>query len=526
MKVATARQMVDLDRTATDYYGIHALVLMENAGRSCADRILRILDDKVGAPQEASVAVVCGRGNNGGDGMVIARHLHNRGVYVEVFLLGEREELSRDARTQAEILGKLDLDVRVIRDTEGVEDLRSYLEEVHLCVDAILGTGISSPLSGIVREVVEVINLSLATVFAVDIPSGIDATTGRILGEAIRADYTGVLGLPKIGNVILPGSIHCGETEIYDIGIPSRAVFEAEIKTETLEEPVVKSMLSVRPPDFHKGDAGRVFVVGGSPGMTGAPCLSGQAALRMGAGLVTLAVPESLRPIVEAKQMEVMSVGVPDGGGGYFTPEMIPALLGAIARADFVVVGPGLGMTESTPRFLKELLPRLKVPFLLDADALNALEGQVEALQTAGATCIVTPHTGEMSRLTRESVEAIEASRLDSARHLAEEENVTVVLKGARTVVATPKGDIFINMSGNPYMASAGMGDALAGMIAALASQGLSATDAACAGVFLHGLSADLLVRKHPMTPVTAMDVIENIKGALQHTLDELPAEE
>ncbi len=217
-----------------------------------------------------------------------------------------------------------------------------------------------------------------------------------------------------------------------------------------------------------------------------------------------MAVPASLRPIVEAKQMEVMSVGVPDGGGGHFTPEMIPALLGAIARADFVVVGPGLGMTEDTPRFLKELLPRLKVPFLLDADALNALEGQVDALQTAGAACIVTPHTGEMSRLTRESGEAIEASRLDSARHLAEEESVTVVLKGARTVVATPKGDIFINMSGNPYMASAGMGDALTGMIAALASQGLYITDAACAGVFLHGLTADLLVRGKPVTPSTA----------------------
>ena len=526
MKVATASQMTELDRTAIQYYGIPSLVLMENAGRSCADRILRILEEKVGAPQEASVAVVCGKGNNGGDGMVIARNLHNRGVYVEVFLLGEMEDLSKDARTQAEILRKLDLEIRVIRDTEGIEDLRIYLEEVHLCVDAILGTGISSPLSGVLREVVEVINLSMATVFAVDIPTGIDATTGRILGEAIRADYTGVLGLLKLGNVLLPGSIHCGETEIYDIGIPSRAVFDAEIKTETLEEQVVKSMLSVRPPDFHKGDAGRVYIVGGSPGMTGAPCLAGMAALRMGAGLVTVVVPASLRPIVEAKQMEVMSAGVPDGGGGHFTPEMIPALMEAISKADFVVVGPGLGLTEGSPAFLKELLPRIKVPFLLDADALNALAGQVESLQTAGATCIVTPHTGEMSRLTSESIEAIEASRLDSARHLAEEESVTVILKGARTVVATSKGDIFINMSGNPYMASAGMGDALTGMIAALASQGLSSTDAACAGVFLHGLSADLLVREHPMTPVTATDVIGNIKGALQHTLDELPPEE
>jgi hydroxyethylthiazole kinase-like uncharacterized protein yjeF len=517
MKVATARQMSDLDRVTIQHYGIPSLVLMENAGRACTDRILRLLEDKVGAPQEASVAVVCGKGNNGGDGMVIARHLHNRGVYVEVFLLGEVEDLSRDARTQAEILRRMDLEARVIRDPEGVDDLRTYLEEVHLCVDAILGTGLSSPLAGIVLEVVEVINLSMATVFAVDIPSGIDATTGRILGEAIRADYTGVLGLLKLGNVLLPGSIHCGEAEIYDIGIPSRAVFDAEIKTESLEEQVVKSMLSVRPPDFHKGDAGR---------MTGAPCLAGLAALRMGAGLITVVVPASLRPIVEAKQMEVMCAGVPDGGGGYFTPEMIPALMEAIARADVVVVGPGLGMTESMPMFLKELLPRMKVPFLLDADALNALSGQVELLQSASAPCIITPHSGEMSRLTQESIEAIEASRIDSARHLAEEERVTVILKGARTVVATPKGDIFINMSGNPYMASGGMGDALTGMIAALASQGLSPTDAACAGVFLHGLSADLLVRRHPMTPVIATDVIGNIKGALQHTLDEAPPEE
>jgi hydroxyethylthiazole kinase-like uncharacterized protein yjeF len=357
----------------------------------------------------------------------------------------------------------------------------------------------------------------------VDIPSGIDASTGRILGEAIRADYTGTFGLLKLGNVLLPGSIHCGETEIYDIGIPSRAVFDAEIKTEALEEQTVKSMLSVRPPDFHKGDAGRVYIVGGSPGMTGAPCL---AALRMGAGLITVVTPSSLRPVVEAKQMEVMCAGIPDSGEGYFTPGMIPALLEAISKADVVVVGPGLGTTATMTKFLKELLPRIRVPFLLDADALNALSGEVIALQSASAPCIITPHPGEMSRLTKEPIEAIEATRIDSARHVAEEERVTVILKGARTVVATPKGDIFINTTGNPYMASGGMGDALAGMIAALASQGLSPTDAACAGVFLHGTSADLLVRQHPMTPVTATDVIGNIRGALQHTLGEAPPEE
>jgi len=526
MKVATAAQMAELDRVTIHTYGIPSLVLMENAGRSCTDRIFRILEDKAGGPQEASVAVVCGKGNNGGDGMVIARHLHNRGVYVEVFLLGEVDDLSTDARTQHEIIRRMDVEVRVIRDGEGVEDLRSYLEEVHLCVDAILGTGLSAPLSGIVREVVEVVNLSMATVFAVDIPSGIDATTGRILGEGIRADYTGTFGLLKLGHVLLPGSIHCGETEIYDIGIPSRAVFDAEIKTEALDEQVVKSMLSVRPPDFHKGDAGRVYIVGGSPGMTGAPCLAGLAALRMGAGLITVVTPASLRPIVEAKQMEVMCDGVPDGGNGHFTAEMIPALLEAISKADVVVVGPGMGLTDATPKFVKELIPRIRVPFLLDADALNALAGQVNVLQTAAVPCIVTPHPGEMSRLTRESIEAIEASRIDSARHLAEEEKVTVILKGARTVVATPKGDIFINTTGNPYMASGGMGDALSGMIAALASQGLSPNDAACAGVFLHGMSADLLVREHPMTPVTASDVIANIRGALQHTLGEGTSEE
>jgi hydroxyethylthiazole kinase-like uncharacterized protein yjeF len=525
MKVATARQMAELDRVTIQTYGVPSLVLMENAGRSCSERILRVLEEKVGAPQEASLAVVCGKGNNGGDGMVIARHLHNRGVYVEVFLLGEVDDLSADARTQYEILRRMDVEIRVIRDAEGVEDLRSYLEEVHLVVDAILGTGLSSPLSGIVREVVEVVNLSMATVFAVDIPSGIDATTGRILGEAIRADYTGTFGLLKLGHVLLPGSIHCGETEIYDIGIPSRAVFDAEIKTEALDDQTVKSMLAVRPPDFHKGDAGRVFIVGGSPGLTGAPCLAGLAALRMGAGLITVVTPASLRPIVEAKQMEVMCAGVPDGGSGYFTPSMIPDLLAVVAKADVLVVGPGLGMTDTMPAFLKELLPRIKVPFLLDADALNALYGQVNVLQTAGAPCLVTPHPGEMSRLTRESIEAIEASRIDSARHLAEEESVTVVLKGARTLVATSKGDIFINTTGNPYMASGGMGDALTGMIAALASQGLSPTDAACAGVFLHGMSADLLLQDHPMTPVSATDVIGNIRGALHHTLGETPPE-
>jgi NAD(P)H-hydrate epimerase len=526
MKVATARQMADLDRVTMDQYGIPSLVLMENAGRSCTERILRILQEKVGVPEEASVAIVCGRGNNGGDGMVIARHLHNRGVYVEVFLLSEADNLSPDARTQFEIIRKMDVECRIIRDQEGVEDLRTYLEEVHLCVDAILGTGLTSSIQGIVRDVVETINLSLVTVFAVDVPSGIDATSGRILGEAIRADFTGTFGLLKVGQVLLPGSIHCGEIDIYDIGIPSKAVFDAGIKTEVLEERVVKSMVSIRPPDFHKGDAGRVYVIGGSPGMTGAPCLAGQAAMRMGAGLITVAVPLSLLPVAESKLMEVMSTGVPDDGSGYFRKECVPDLLEKISRADFVVLGPGLGMYPGAAEFLADIVPRIRVPFLIDADGLNALAGQVEILRQAAAPCIITPHPGEMSRLTRESIEAIEASRIGSAQHFAEEENVTVILKGARTIIATSKGDVFINTTGNPYMASGGMGDALSGMVAALASQGLSPTDAACTGVFLHGLSADILVRRHPMSTVSATDVIENIREALRQTLGEPSGEE
>src|SRR5512145_3397998 len=366
MKVASGRQMADLDKITVEKYGIPALLLMENAGRSCVERIFHILEDKVGAPEEASVAVVCGRGNNGGDGMVIARHLHNRGVYVEVFLLSEEDDLSGEAKVQNEILKKLDVERRVIRDSEGVEDLRTYLEEVHLCVDAILGTGLSSPLSGIVREVVEIINLSMAPVYAVDIPTGIDATTGRILGEAIRADYTGSFGLLKLGQVLLPGSIHCGETEIFDIGIPSKAVFDAEIKTEALDERVVKSMLSIRPPDFHKGDAGRVYVVGGSPGMTGAPCLAGRAAMRMGAGLITVVVPESLRPVAESTLMEVMSTGVADGGSGYFGKECVAELVERLARADFVVLGPGLGSYPGASAFVATLIPQIRVPFLVD----------------------------------------------------------------------------------------------------------------------------------------------------------------
>lgn len=526
MKVATAHQIAALDRTTIEDYGLPSLVLMENAGRLCADRILRILQDKVGVPEEASVAIVCGKGNNGGDGMVIGRHLHNRGVYVEVFLLAEADELSADARKQYDVLRRMDIECRTIRDQEGVEDLKSYLEEVHLCVDAILGTGLAAPLEGIVRDVVETINLSMATVFAVDIPTGIDATSGRILGEAIRADYTGTFGLLKLGQVLLPGSIHCGETDIYDIGIPSKAVFDANIKTEALEERVVKSMLSIRPPDFHKGDAGRVYVVGGSPGLTGAPCLAGLAALRMGAGLITLVVPRSVRPVVEAKSMEVMSAEVEDEGSGHFTAGSIPALLETISRADVVVVGPGMGLYRGAAEFIAKLVPRIRVPFLIDADGLNALAGQVEVLRSATAPCIITPHPGEMSRLTGESIEAIEASRIGSAQHFGEEQNVTVILKGARTIIATAKNDIFINTTGNPYMASGGMGDALSGIVAALASQGLSPIDAACAGVFLHGMSADILVRRHPMSPVSATDVIENIREAIKQTLGEPAAEE
>jgi NAD(P)H-hydrate epimerase len=245
----------------------------------------------------------------------------------------------------------------------------------------------------------------------------------------------------------------------------------------------------------------------------------------MGAGLITVVVPETLRPIVEAKLMEVMSVGVPDQPGGFFCRESIPRILESISKADVVVVGPGMGLFPGSKAFMAELVPQIRVPFLVDADGLNALEGDLSILRSANAPCIVTPHPGEMSRLTGESIDSIESSRIPSARHLAEEQRVTVILKGARTVVATPMGDVFVNTTGNPYMASGGMGDTLGGMIAALASQGLSPNDAACAGVYLHGMSADILVRRHPISPVSATDVIENIYEALQHTLGE-PREE
>jgi NAD(P)H-hydrate epimerase len=239
--------------------------------------------------------------------------------------------------------------------------------------------------------------------------------------------------------------------------------------------------------------------------------------------MTRVVVPAALRPIVESKLMEVMSMGVADGGTGYFRKEMIPELMEKVTRADVIVIGPGLGAYPGVGEFIAELFPRIKVPFIVDADGLNALSGQVPVLRTAGAPCVLTPHPGEMSRLTRESIEAIEASRIGSAQHFAEEQDVTVILKGARTIIATQKGDVFINTTGNPYMASGGMGDALTGMVAALASQGLSPTDAACAGVFLHGMSADLLVRKHPMSAVSATDVIENIREAVQHTMGEAP---
>jgi NAD(P)H-hydrate epimerase len=243
----------------------------------------------------------------------------------------------------------------------------------------------------------------------------------------------------------------------------------------------------------------------------------------MGAGLITVVVPGSLRPIVESKLLEVMSMGVPDGGSGYFRKEMVPEVMEKVSRADVIVVGPGLGAYPGVGEFIAELIPRIRVPFIVDADGLNAISGQVEVLRTAVSPCILTPHPGEMSRLSRESIEAIEASRIGSAQHLAEEQAVTVILKGARTIIATPKGDVFINTTGNPYMATGGMGDALTGMVAALASQGLSPTDAACAGVFLHGMSADLLVRRHPMSAVSATDVIDNIREALQQTMGEPP---
>ncbi len=485
--------MRNIDRRTMHEAGVPGLILMENAGRAVAEAALSLLGNAEGK----KVVVYAGKGNNGGDGFVAARHLLARGAITEVVAPLDLSDSRGDAR--------VNYDAYV---GSGGRVTTSRSLSADLVIDALLGTGFLGEVTGAMAEAIREINRLGCPVIAVDIPSGVNADTGQVGAAAVLARKTVSLGLAKPGLFLYPGRLHSGEIHVADITIP-RHIIDTEgltCRAMTLED--AAQMLLPRPATLHKGQAGRVVVVAGSPGYTGAAALTAQALLKTGAGLVTLFTPESVWQVLSTKLTEAMVKPLPCGPEGCVTEDGVSTVMELVASADCVALGPGLGRAPGVAEFVHSLMGRLRCPVVLDADGLWALSRRRFQLPEGS---VITPHAGEFARLTGMHVDEISRDKLGAASSAARDMNCTCLLKGADTVVAAPDGRTSINTTGNPGMAQGGMGDALTGIIAALIAEGHASFDAACLGAFLHGMAHDLAGGRGR----TAGDLIAHIPQAL-----------
>ncbi len=512
MKVVTAHAMQEIDKQAITAFGIPGLQLMESAGRSCAEEIIAEFGLK------GRSVVMAGKGNNGGDGYVIARLLGQKGWNVKVIILADREQVTGDAATNLE---KLPGSVINYCTHEGRLSAL-HMEEIFqadVIVDALLGTGLHSNVSGIYLEAIDLMNASGRPVVSVDIPSGIHGTTGRVLGDAVRAYMTVTFAFAKLGHVLYPGAEHTGRLVVVDIGIPPE-VMESAPGYDFMNADAVRLLLHRRDRTAHKGRFGHCLIIAGSTGKTGAATLAANSAVRAGSGLVTLGAAESIHAVLEIKTTEAMTVPLSDGGGGYLTDSALQEIEQLLVGKDAAAIGPGLACSPGTYALVRNLVERVALPLVIDADGLNALAEDITVLQRKKTEqMVLTPHPGEMSRLLGTSIPDVEAMRISVAQEFARTYGVFLVLKGARTIIASPDGSAAINGSGNPGMASGGMGDVLTGIIVSLLGQGYAAWDACRLGVFLHGFAADMVAEKKGEIGINASDVLEKLPYAYNKLL-------
>ena len=511
--LVTASHMQGYDRLAIERFRIPGLVLMENAGRAFADN----LEAAAGPVRQKHVVIVCGKGNNGGDGFVVARHLANRGARVTVVALVGLRETKGDAKTNRDILLKLtgakggSIAVRQIAGTGAFP----RLPRADVIVDAIFGTGFAGAVRGSAQRAIRWINSRRCFVASVDIPSGVEADTGIVHTGAVKANLTVALGLAKIGHYVGAGRAHSGAVVVADISIP-RFLFTPRARQvyRVLPEDV-SALLPRRPLTAHKHSVGKIFVLAGSKNLTGAPTMAAQAAMRTGAGAVILGTPASIHKALVRKVTEVMVSALPETPAGSLSLQGLEQIEQRADWADVVVIGPGLSADPETRQLVLTLLRRIPRPIVLDADGLTAVISDHSVLRRRRHPTILTPHVGELSRIVRADASEIEALRVRYAPEAARQLKSVVVLKGSPTITGTPAGVAYMNSAGNPGMATAGAGDVLAGIIAGLLGQGMGAVESAYAGVFIHGLAGDLASNAYGQRSLMALDILDQISHAL-----------
>ncbi|MCI2426218.1 NAD(P)H-hydrate dehydratase [Candidatus Acetothermia bacterium] len=506
--ILTSQAQRELDERAATA-GIGSLALMESAGRSAAEIILSRVPDI----ENKRVVIICGRGGNGGDGLVVSRYLQDRSPHISVFLLAQRGQLRSDTATNAAVLEKRGA-VSLIYLTDDLSPLQKAIAEADVVIDALLGIGLDRPLAGEYSRVIEMINDCKAQCIALDIPSGLSADNGRIFGCAVEAELTIAMEYLKPVHLLFPARHYIGEVAIAAVEYPERARAEINPSAFLVERSDIKSLFPARRIDGHKGDFGRVLVIAGSQGMTGAAILTAQAALRSGAGLVYLAAPQSLNSILETTLIETITIPLPDYQGRLSNLAKEP-LLANLREKDVVAIGPGLSRSLQVGNLVRMVLAETRVPVVLDADGIHAFADHLHLLKEVETELILTPHPGELAGLIKVPAAEINADRFVVARSFAQQYNLYLILKGKPTVIASPSGEIFVNPTGNTGLASGGSGDVLTGIIAGLIGQGASSLDAALLGVYLHGFTADLLAVDRAERAILPTDLISFLPQAI-----------
>lgn len=516
MKLVTSQQMKAIDQRAIVEWQIPEIVLMENAGRAVVDR----LEKKFANLANMTVTIVAGSGNNGGDGLVTARHLYNLGTTVKVFLLAERP-FSESTQSNLTILQKLPVRIYSIENANSIHLFKATLNYTDIVIDAILGTGINRAVSPLIEEVMAIINKRSCYKVAIDLPSGLNADNGMVWGSAIKADLTVALAAIKRGELLNEGQALCGELICVDIGIP-KDIFDAEaITTFALDNTYLAGVLKPRVRQSHKGTYGHLLTIGGSKGMSGSIALTNKGALRSGVGVLTSAVPESIYLPVAVMQPEVMVHGLNDQGSGHFHRKGLTQLQELLVGQDALVIGPGFSKMDEDEltAFLEEVITAVECPLVIDADGLNLLVNRLELLTAAKGPLILTPHPGEMARLTGMTTVDVQTNRLAVAENFAKTYGVFVVLKGANTIIAAPDGTIWLNLVDSPALATAGSGDVLSGIIGAFLAQGYAPAEACTAAVNLHGQAGVLVAQKKGEISSQSGDLIEEIANVIREVM-------
>lgn len=509
MKIASVSEMQDMDREAIQKYHIPEEVLMENAGIA----VFHTLAEKY-AIKDYHFFIFCGSGNNGGDGLVIARQLHSNGATVRICLLDSPEKFKGAALKNWLILQALNLPILF---SPSVAELDSLIMPDDIIVDAIFGTGLTRDITGYHSQVIQLINERKNPVLSVDIPSGINGNSGSVNGIAIKADYTVTFGLPKIGNILYPGYGYGGELSVTHISFPSELYNSDHLKIQ-LNTPLV---LPEREVDGHKGTFGNALFIAGAPNYYGAPYFASLSFLKAGGGYSRLAAPSSLIPFISSKASEVVFLPQKETDSGTISIAAFDELLEWSEKMNMVIIGPGLSLQEETQTLIRELIPEIKKPLLIDGDGITALSLDTQIIAARQHPTILTPHLGEMSDLMKQPVLEIKKDPIKTVKDFCSDNNSIIVLKGAHSIVGLPSGEIFINMTGNSGMATAGSGDVLTGTIAAMFTLGLSVESAVRMGVLIHGLAGDLAASEKGQDGITAQDILDYLPRVLKMVREE-----